>query len=434
MYTQPMLDVELLRKNPEKVKKGIEAKQADDKLVDDFLRVDGKWREMVYQLDELRAEQKKLGEERKIEEAKAVKTEIIKLEEELNGLGAERDLILIKIPNIPDDDVPVGKDESENKVIRSWGEQTKFSFTPKDHLELGEALGIIDVETAGRVSGNRFNYLKGEAVLLQFAVIQHVMHTLTDQKVMAGLAKKIGKNYPAKTFTPVLPPVMIRPKVFRRMARLNPGEEDERYHLEKDDLYLVGSAEHTMGPMHMDDSIPEEKLPLRYVGYSTSFRREAGSHGRDVRGILRAHQFDKIEIESFTLAEDSRKEQDFIVSIQEHLLQSLNLPYQVMAVCTGDMGAPDARQIDINTWMPGQNLYRETHTSDMMTDYQARRLGTRVKRANGKTELVHMNDATVFAMGRILIAIIENYQRLDGSIGIPEVLQKYTGFSEIKKS
>jgi seryl-tRNA synthetase len=225
---------------------------------------------------------------------------------------------------------------------------------------------------------------------------------------------------------------MIRPDVFKRMARLDPGQEEERYYLPKDDLYLIGSAEHTLGPLHMDETLKEEELPVRYIGFSPAFRRESGSYGKDVKGILRVHQFDKLEMESFTTPENSRKEQDFIVSVQEYLVQSLEIPYQVVSVCTGDMGGPDARQIDIECWMPGQGRYRETHTSDLMTDYQSRRLATKVKRKNGKTELVHMNDATAFAIGRILIAIIENNQTAEGKIRIPKVLQKYIGKEEIE--
>ncbi|HUZ92396.1 MAG TPA: aminoacyl--tRNA ligase-related protein, partial [Candidatus Paceibacterota bacterium] len=203
--------------------------------------------------------------------------------------------------------------------------------------------------------------------------------------------------------------------------------KEERYYIPSDDAYLVGSAEHTLGPLHMDETIPEENLPLRYVGFSTAFRREAGSYGKDTKGILRVHQFDKIEIESFTLPEYAVTEQDFIVAIQENMMWELELPYQVVQICTGDMGGPDARQIDIETWIPSQGKYRETHTSDYMGDYQARRLNTKVKRKSGKTEFVHMNDATAFAIGRTLIAIMENYQTKDGKIEVPKVLQKYLG-------
>lgn len=214
------------------------------------------------------------------------------------------------------------------------------------------------------------------------------------------------------------------------MARLEP--KDERYYVQSDDLYLVGSAEHTLGPLHMDKVLKEEELPVRYIGYSTAFRREAGSYGKDMKGILRVHQFDKLEMESFSLPEDSVNEQNFFVAIQEYLMQELKVPYRVVQICTGDMGGPDARQIDIECWMPGQNRYRETHTSDLMTDYQARRLNTKVKRKNG-TEFVHMNDATAIAVGRTIIAIMENYQTENGTVKIPKALQKYMfGIKEIK--
>jgi seryl-tRNA synthetase len=223
---------------------------------------------------------------------------------------------------------------------------------------------------------------------------------------------------------------MIRPDAYVKMARLSPEVEDERYYLEKDDLYLIGSAEHTLGSMHMDERISYKNFPLRYIGFSSSFRREAGSYGKDTRGIFRVHQFDKLEMESFTLPDNSLKEHKFLIKIQEYLMQSLKLPYRVMLVCTGDMGGPDARQVDIETWLPGQDKYRETHSADLMLDYQSRRLNTRFKK-KGDLDFVHMNDATAFAIGRTLIAIIENYQQKDGSIQVPEVLQKYTNFKKI---
>lgn len=428
-----MLDIFLLRNNPEQVKKGIAAKNVDPKQVDDFLFLDERWRTILKTIEDKRALQKKLSDTRDIEAAKKNKQEIKLLEEQLAAIEKEREAIWVKIPNLPDADVPAGKDERDNKVLRKWGEPKKFDFEPKDHLALGEKLGIINVEAAAKVSGTRFNYLKGAAVLLEFAIIQYVFDVLTNEKKMNRLAKTIEKGYSAKPFVPVVPPMMIKPEVFRKMARLDPGQEEERYHLQKDDLYLVGSAEHTLGPLHMDETIEEEKLPLRYIGFSSAFRREAGSYGKDTRGILRVHQFDKLEIESFTVPEHSRKEQDFIVAIQEYLMQSLELPYQVVAVCAGEMGGPDARQIDIETWVPSQAKYRETHTSDLMTDYQSRRLGTKVKRKDGKIELVHMNDATAFAIGRILIAILENYQNKDETIIVPKILRKYVGFKKITK-
>ncbi len=420
-----MIDVQLLREHPETVKKGIANKNTDPKLVDDFLSLDTEWRKLTSELDGLRAEQKKLSADRKVEEAKANKEKMKEIEEKVAAIEKQRDDIWLKIPNVPSEDTPVGKDEGENKVIRTVGEPRKFDFEPKDHLTLGESLGLINIHAAGQVSGTRFAYVMGDLVKLQFALVEYAFEILGREHILKSIALGIKPGYSPQPFTPVIPPVMIRPEVFQKMGRLEPKEE--RYYIPSDDLYLIGSAEHTLGPLHMDETIPEERLPLRYAGFSTSFRREAGSYGKDTKGILRLHQFDKIELESFTAPEHSRTEQDFFVAIQEYFMWSLELPYRVVSICTGDMGGPDARQMDIETWMPAQKMYRETHTSDLMTDYQARRLGTRLKRKDGSTEFVHTNDATGFAIGRTLIAIMENYQTADGKIRIPEALQKYVG-------
>jgi len=420
-----MIDVKLLREEPEKVKDGIAKKNKDPKLVDRFLELDNEWRKLTKDADELRAEQKKVAAARDIEGGKQLKEKLRAVEEKMGHLDTEREVVWKSIPNLPFPEVIVGKDESENQVIRKWHEPAKFDFEPKDHLDLGEALDIIDVKRASEISSARFAYLKGDLAMLEFALVTHVLKTLQDESVLRPIAEAAKKGYSAKPFVPVIPPQMIRPEVLERMGRLEPKED--RYHLAEDDLYLIGSAEHTLGPLHMDEIIPEEKLPIRYVGFSTSFRREAGTYGKDMKGILRVHQFDKLEMESFCAPEDSIVEQDFFVGLQEYLVQSLELPYQVVSVCTGDMGGPDARQIDIDTWMPGQGRYRETHTSDLMTDYQSRRLNARMRRADGTVELVHMNDATAFAIGRILIAIMENYQTAEGKIRVPKVLVPYMG-------
>lgn len=428
-----MIDIKLLREEPEKVKKLIALKNADPALVDSFVSLDKEWRAATAALEEKRAEQKKLGAARDIEGAKRVKEEIKALEEKASTLEKERELVWEKIPNLPSGDSPIGKDESANVILRTWGEPKKLDFTPKDHMALGEALGLIDTEKASAVAGARFGYIKGDLALLEFALIQHAMRTLTDPVIIGKIAAGVKTGFSGKPFVPVIPPVMIRPAVFKRMSRLEPQEE--RYYIPSDDLFLIGSAEHTLGPLHMDEMIPEEDLPIRYVGFSTSFRREAGSYGKDTKGILRVHQFDKVEMESFTVPEQSIDEQDFFVAVQEYLMQSLELPYQLVMCSTGDQGDPDARHVDLETWLPGQGRYRETHSADLMTDYQARRLMTRVKRGSptgeGKTEFVHMNDATVFAIGRTLIAIMENYQTKEGTIEIPKALQPYVGKSLI---
>ena len=435
-----MLDIKFIRENPEKVALGAAAKNV--KLdIRHVLKLDAEKREAQIQAEKTRALQKEMSaavpkaadkaKEKLLKDLARLKEEFKEQEARLKKFDAELEAELMRIPNLAFPEVKVGKDESENEVVRLSGSPTKFAFKPKAHWELGEALGVIDNERAAKVSGARFTYLKGRLVLLQFALIQLALKTLTDEKAIAGIAKTAGLDVPSRPFIPVVPPVMIKPDVLQKMARLEPKEE--RYHIPSDDLYLVGSAEHTLGSMHMDEILDEKDLPLRYVGYSSSFRREAGSYGKDTRGILRLHQFDKLEMESFTVPEDSKKEQDFFVAVQGHLMKSLGIPHRVVAICTGDMGAPDARQIDIESWMPGQGVYRETHTSDLNTDYQARRLNTRIRRKDGKHVIAHMNDATAFAVGRTLVAVMENYQQADGSVRVPEALVPYCGFDVIKK-
>jgi len=428
-----MLDINFIRENTEKVKKATKAKNLDESIVDRFLEVDKKRRQLTQEVEVLRAKRNTFTKD-DIEEGKKLKVELKEKEESLKQIGEDFKSLLWKIPNVVADDVFVGKNESENKIAKKWGEPTKFNFKPKDHVELGKDLGIIDSETAGKVTGTRFTYLKGDAVLLQNAIYQFVMSVLMDEAILKEIANKIEKGYSPKSFIPVVPPLFINPVVYEKMARLSPETEIERYAIPRDNQYLIGSAEHTLGPMHMDQVIDYKNLPVRYFAFTPAFRREAGSYGKDTKGILRLHQFDKIEMESFTSPEDGLKEQNFFVGIQEYLMQSLNIPYQVVSICTGDMGNPDFRQIDIESWMPGENKYRETHTSDYMTDYQARRLGTKVRNKNNETVFAHMNDATAFAIGRIMIAILENFQGEDGSVLIPKVLQKWMGKKKICKS
>lgn len=430
-----MLDLKFIRDNPEAVKTACQNKNINPNLVDEVLRLDNERRQLISKTETVKAQRNQLNQKLKTGVTEKLKLQSLELKRELQNLEPrlkkiEEDLfsdLLIRLPNLPLPDVPTGRNDQDNKVIRSYGQPKKFNFTPKDHLELGEALKIIDTETAAKITGTRFGYLLGDAALLEFALVQFCLKTLTNPEIIKKIADSVKPGYSPKPFTPVIPPAMIRPEVFKRMSRLNPGDEEERYFLPKDNLYLIGSAEHTLGPFFVDQTLSEKDLPIRFIGFSTAFRREAGSYGQDTRGILRVHQFDKLEIESFTTSENSLREQEFIIGIQEYLMQSLDIPYQVVFICTGDMGLPDARQIDIETWIPSQNKYRETHTSDLMTDYQSRRLNTKVVLKNGQTELVHMNDATAFAIGRTIIAILENYQQEDGSIRVPQVLVPYLG-------
>lgn len=409
-----MLDLKLVRDQPDLVRQVAVTKKSDPDNVDAALRLDMQRREYLTRIETLRSQRNTLTKD-DLETGRQIKDELKNLEPQLKEVEAELNLVMRQIPNITLPDVPIGKDESENVVIRKWGTPKQFDFPPKDHLEIGEKLGVINMDMAGKVSGPRLAYLMGDLALMEMALIQLAFKKLT-----------------SRGFIPVIPPVFIKPETYIRMARLDPGQEAERYFLPTDNLYLIGSAEHTLGPLHMDQILPESSLPIRYVGFSSAFRREAGSYGKDTRGILRVHQFDKVEMESFTVAEDSAAEQEFLVSLQEEIMQELGLPYQVVMVCTGDMGGPDARQIDIETWMPGQDRYRETHSADLMTDYQSRRLQTRVKRSDGRVELLHMNDATCIAVGRTLIAILENYQHSDGTVTVPEVLRPYLGKDIIK--
>lgn len=430
-----MLDIKFIRENADKVKTGIKNRGAHVDI-DRLLALDAKRRELITALEAKRAEQNAAGgkiasqsdgaaRDAAITAMRDLKAAVKATEQELEETGREYEPLLRSVPNIPLDDVPVGPDESGNTVLREVGKPPKFDFEPKDHVELGETLGVIDSKTAGEVSGSRFTYLKGDLALAQYALVQFIMSVITDGRTLKKIIKKAGLDLPDTPFIPVVPPLMIRPEVFARMARLEPREE--RYHIPSDDLFLIGSAEHTLGPMHMDEILRENDLPLRYAAFTAAFRREAGSYGKDIRGIIRLHQFDKLEMESFSLPEKSREEQDLFVAIQEHVLQALDLPYRVVAICTGDMGSPDARQIDMECWMPGQDAYRETHTSDLMTDYQARRLGTRVRRNDGEMQYAHMNDATAVAVGRTLVAIMENHQREDGTIAVPKALVPLMG-------
>lgn len=430
-----MLDIRFVRENPELVQENARRKGYEVNI-EEVLRWDTTKRELQQQADELRERRNVISAQMKggkptpelVAQGKAIKEELGGIEISLRE-AEEVFLTLFKaVPNIALGDVPVGATEDENVVAKIVGEPTQFSFTPKNHAEIAEARGWLDKERASKVAGSRFAYIKGDLVKLQFAIIQFVLDTLTDEATLQSIAREAGLEVSVRAFTPVLPPLMIRTELYDAMDRLEP--RDDRYKLEGDDLWLQGSAEHVLGSMHADEIFEESQLPLRYVGYATSFRREAGTYGKDMEGILRMHQFDKLEMESFTTGEDGLNEHLLFVAIQEYLLATLGLPYQVIQKCTFDIGKPNARGIDMETWLPGQDKYRETHTADYMTDYQARRLKTRVRRTTGELELIHTNDATVFALGRIMIAIIENGQNEDNTVTVPTVLRPYLGGRE----
>lgn len=359
-----------------------------------------------------------------VKEGREIKEQIKETEGHLTDLDSQLETEIKKYPNLLRGDVKTGKNNDDNEVIREVGKPTKFSFEPKDHLALGEALNIIDIERASKVSGSRFVYLKGDAVLLEFALINYVLSTLTPEG-----------------FVPVIPPHIISTQAMSDMGYLEHGGEEEIYHLKNDDAVLIGTSEQAIGPMHANEILPLEKLPLRYLGFSPCYRRESGSYGKDVRGILRLHQFDKLEMFSFVEPKKSDAEHEFLLSMEEKLMKGLGLPYRVIKLCSSDTGRPSARTYDIETWIPSQKMYRETHSTSNTTDYQTRRLKIRYKNIEGKSgkagpgsarnELVHALNGTAFAIGRILIAILENYQQADGSIVVPEVLRPWIGKEKI---
>lgn len=426
-----MLDIRYVRDNAELVQQ--KATQKGYKVdIAHILELDTTRRGLQTQADELRTQRNDLAEKLKqgkptpdqIAAGRDVKAKLSEVESKLKALDEDFWPLFKKIPNMPLSTVPVGNSEEENVVIKTVGEKPQFSFEPKNHWQIGEARGLIDKERAAKIAGSRFAYVKGEIVRLHIALVHWAIDQLTDEAVLQKIITDNGLKTTAKPFVPVMPPAVIKTEVYEATGRLN--AEETTYKLADDDLWLNASAEHSMAPMYKDEILPEAELPIRYAAYATSFRREAGTYGKDMEGIFRLHQFDKLEMESFTTAEAGLEEHKLMVAIQEHLMQQLKLPYQVVQKCTYDIGGPNATGVDIDTWLPGQQKYRETHTADYITDYQARRLQTRVRRTDGRVELVHTNDATAFSM-RPLIAIIENFQNENGTITVPEVLRPYLG-------
>jgi len=435
-----MLDIRLIREDWKGVQDRIASKGVKLDLKE-LLRLDEKRRAVLAKVEDQRALKNKASAEiakaspedrkRLIEDIKSFDQDSDKMASELDELTAEVEALMEQLPNLPAADVKVGKDERENEILYAvgWrddgtygegGKPKELDFEAKDATALGEALDIIDIERAGKVSGSRFGYLKGAAALLEFALVRYTMDELV-----------------AQGFTPIVPPVMVKSEIMRGMGYLARGGEDETYHFTKndDDLFLVGTSEQSVVPMHAGETLEFANLPLRYVSFSTCFRREAGSYGKDTKGMLRVHQFDKLEMVSFTSPEQSDLEHEFLRKMEEKLVAGLKLPYRVIKQCTGDLGDPAARTFDIETWMPGQNTYRETHSTSNTTDFQARRLNIKYRDAEGKSALAHVLNGTAFAIGRIVIAILENGQRADGSVEIPEALHRYLppGYEILRK-
>lgn len=429
-----MLDIQFIRDNADAIQEKARQKGYDVDIRE-LLRTDEERRTILTEVEELRCKRNEHSDNIKqaggrpdqelIEQGRLIKEDLTVKEQQLTVLEDQYLTLLKAVPNMPLDDVPVGASEEENVVAKKVGEPTKFDFTPKEHWEIAEPRDLIDKQRAAKVSGSRFAYIKGDLVRLQLAIMQFVMQTLGDTKILEKLIADNNLKLTPKPFVPILPPAMLRTEPYTASARLN--AEEVTYKIERDDLWLNASAEHTLCTMYWNEILPEDQLPIRYIGYSTSFRREAGTYGKDTEGIFRLHQFDKLEMEVFSTPETGLDEHLLLVAIQEHLVQQLGLPYQVLQKCTFDIGKPNARGIDIECWMPGQGKYRETHTADYMTDYQARDLKTRTRRKGGGIDLVHTNDATAFALGRTMVAVIENYQTADGRIVIPEILRQYMG-------
>lgn len=409
-----MIDIKLIRDNPHHIKERLSTKNVDPQKIDTLLDFDTQWRALMTQSDELKNKQKKLEKENEREKARKTKEKIHELRDRIEVLEKKKNDILHTLPNIPADEALIGKDERDNKVIREIGIKPDFDFKPQDHMTIAEKLHIIDVKHATQLAGSRFGYLRGGAAMLELSLIHMAFNTLTEEG-----------------FIPIIPPVMIRPEVFRGMGRLSPDQEEERYYIPKDDVYLVGSSEHSVGPLHMNEMFELKELSKRYVAFSTCFRREAGTYGKDTKGILRVHQFDKVEMFVFSHPDQSNEEHLKLLALQERLMQILELPYRVVEICTGDMGYTDTKQFDIETWFPSQNTYRETHSCSNTTDFQSRGINVRTRGKNNAPIFVHTLNATAIAVGRIIIALIENNQTKQGTVRLPKSLHAYMGCKEI---
>lgn len=416
-----MIDLKALRDDPA----GFEAayaRRGGVEGLDEVRRLDAEYRSRLREVEDLRAEQnrasKAIGkaspEDRPaaIAEARKLSDSLKDLEPELEELQTRLDRAAALLPNLPHASVPDGLTEDDNVVEREMGDKPQFDFEPKEHVELAEGLGIIDAERAAKTSGSRFVYLTGKGVLLELALVRFAIDFLD-----------------GRGFKPVVPPVLVREEAMYGTGFL-PAEEHEFYRIERDDLYLAGTSEVALASMHADEILSADDLPVRYAGFSPCFRREAGTYGKETKGLIRVHQFDKVEQFSFTKPEDSWDEFATIRANQERILQALEIPYRVLVMCAGDLGAAAAKKVDNEAWLPGAQRYMEVTSATNATDYQARRLQARFRDAEG-THLVHTLNGTACAIGRTIVALLENHQRADGSVSIPEALRAYTGFPEI---
>jgi seryl-tRNA synthetase len=412
-----VLDLKALREDPETYRKALARRGAADDL-DRVLQLDQQRRVLTARVEALRADQNRgskdvgtagdeAGRRALIQQLRLVSEELKALQPELTRIQDDLTEAAVRLPNLPDETVPDGETDDDNVVVHHGPiDPPSFDFEPKDHLELGEALGMIDMARGARTSGSRFAYLTGDAVLIQFALMRYAM----DFAVSRG-------------FLPVLPPVLVRREAMFGTGFL-PTDEAQIYVTREDDLYLVGTSEVPLASMHLGEIFEPEELPRRYIGYSTCFRRESGTYGKDTRGIFRVHQFDKLELFSFVMPDASADEHERLLGMEEEWVQSLDIPYRVVNVCTGELGPSAAKKYDLEAWIPSQQRYREITSTSNTTDYQARRLECRVRTDEGNRP-AHTLNATLCAIGRTLIALLENGQRADGSVELPDVLRRY---------
>jgi len=417
-----MLDIKLLRENPEIIKKDLEKRKDKEKLklVDEAIKLDEKWRKLKFSEDELRKQRnsisKQINETKKaggdvkaiLEKAKEVPTKIKESEEKRTKLEEKINLILKKLPNIMHESVPYGKDDTENVEIKKWGEPKKKTFELKPHQEVAENLGVADFDRSAKISGTGFYFLKGDLALLNQAIIRLAIETLVQQ----------GYTY-------VEPPLMLNKEAYETGVSLE-DFENVMYKIDGEEKYMIATAEHPLLAQFMDETLKEEDLPIKQLGYSMCFRREIGSRGIDTKGFFRTHQFNKVEQVIICKPEDSWKYHEELQKNAEKLMQKLELPYKVVNICTGDLGNFTAKKFDIEAWMPRQNEYKETGSNSNYTDYQARRANIKFhKNEDNSRQFVHTLNNTALATSRILVAILENYQNEDGSITVPKALRPY---------
>ena len=417
-----MIDIKLIRENPELVKSSQRGRGEDEAIVDRLIALDSKRREAISAFESVRAEQNLLsksvgaakGDEKAalLEKAKGLAAQVKEADAKRAEIEAETTAVAKLLSNVLDPDAPIGG-EADFKVIEHVGEPRKFDFEPKDHVELGKLLGAIDTERGAKVAGARSYYLTGVGALLELALINYAIQQAT----------KAG-------FIPVIPPVLVNPPAMEGTGFLGQAAENV-YHIEKDDVYLVGTSEVPLAAYHMDEILDAAKLPIRYTGYSPCFRREAGTYGKDTRGIIRVHQFEKVEMFVFTTPEDAKEEHKRLLQWEKEFLNAMNIPYRVLDIASGDLGSSANRKFDIEAWIPTQNAYREVTSTSNCTEFQARRLNIRMKDENGTRPLATLN-GTLVAVPRMIVAILENNQNADGSVNVPEVLQPYIGKSKFE--